>query len=463
MCACGARAPHRVGWSRSMSFGWPLHQRNASLGAIPFSDVSATASNEQPACACAHTRSRHCALSLSRGGGACALAACARRAALDVVGSCPSEESCTTERHLPLGVRPCSDVRAKASNEQPACACAHTRSRHCALSLSLEEVQHARWRCASAAPRWLESVHALRQPTAPAKRPSPSVHGRALTSQPRPPTSSRLALVRTRDHATTLALFREEAQHATRGVGTPRRAGGNRPMLFRSPLRQRDRPFLQCTAVLRHASRCLQRAVDLRVCAHANAPLRYLSLGRRRNTRACGVRAPRCAGCSRPMPFGRTLHQREVSILRCSTVLPRASRGLERAAGLRVCAHAIAPLRSLSLGRRRSMRTRGVGAPRRAGGNRSMPFGCPLRQRDHLLPRCTAVLRHASCCLRRTAGLRVCSYAIAPFRSLSLWRRRSTCACGVRAPRRAGLSQCMPFRTPLRQRDRPVSRCTATL
>ena len=111
--ACGARAPRRAGWSRSMPYGRPLHQRDGlSLGARPCSDVPAAASNEQPACACAHTRSRHCARSLSGGGAARALAARARRAALVGVGPYPMEGHCTSETASP-------SVQGRAPTCQP--------------------------------------------------------------------------------------------------------------------------------------------------------------------------------------------------------------------------------------------------------------------------------------------------------------------------------------------------------
>ena len=230
MCACGARAPHRAGWSRSMPFGWPLLQRNAPLGTIPCSDVLATASNEQPACACAQTRKRHCAISLSGGGEARALVACARRAALVVVGLCPLDGHCASERPLPFGARPCSDMPAAASSEQPACACAHTRSRHCAAS-SREKAHHARlWR-ARAVLRWLASVHTLWKLTAPARRPSPSVHGSALMCHARPPISSWRSHERSRELSTARSLSEEGAARAC-GTRTPRRAGWSRNVPF---------------------------------------------------------------------------------------------------------------------------------------------------------------------------------------------------------------------------------------
>jgi len=69
------------------------------------------------------------------------------------------------------------------SLREVACSCS-ALARHCALSHLGEEAQHARFRSACATPRRLESTHALWKATAPAGRPSPSVHGRAPTCQP---------------------------------------------------------------------------------------------------------------------------------------------------------------------------------------------------------------------------------------------------------------------------------------
>ena len=72
------------------------------------------------------------------------------------------------------------------------------------------------WRLRSthAAPRLLKPVHALRKPASPAGRPSPSVHGRALTCQPRPPTSSRRSRVHAHERATARSLSGGGAEHA---------------------------------------------------------------------------------------------------------------------------------------------------------------------------------------------------------------------------------------------------------
>ena len=93
---------------------------------------------------------------------------------------------------------------------------AHVRKkkRHRLRSLSREEAHHARLRLARAAPCWLGSIHALWKPTVPARRPSPSVQGPALTCQPRPPTSSVVAHVRMKKIHRMRPLSREVAYHA---------------------------------------------------------------------------------------------------------------------------------------------------------------------------------------------------------------------------------------------------------
>ena len=96
------------------------------------------------------TRERATAHSLSGGDAASALAARARQAALFGVSPCPSEAHCAVESALSLGARSCTDVPAVASDEQPAFACAHTRTRHGALSLGRRRSMRA---CGVCAPR----------------------------------------------------------------------------------------------------------------------------------------------------------------------------------------------------------------------------------------------------------------------------------------------------------------------
>ena len=74
------------------------------------------------------------------------------------------------------------------------------------------------------------------------------------------------------------------------------------------------------------------------------APLRWLSLGRWRNTRACRARAPCRARCDRYTHYERAPYRRETSLLRRNTVVRRVSCDLQRAAGIHV-AREQAPLR----------------------------------------------------------------------------------------------------------------------
>ena len=142
-------------------------------------------------------------------------------------------------------------------------------------------------------------------------------------------------------------------------------------------------------------------------CAHTQTRHHALSLGRRRSRRACGVRAPRLAGCSRSLSYERPLRQRDGPFPRCTAVLRHASRGTR-------VRH-----RALFLGRRFSTHAYGVCALRRATWSRVVPYESPLRQRDGPLPRCTAVLRRASGGHQRAAGVCFCAHANASRRALS--------------------------------------------
>ena len=254
-----------------MPFGRPLHQQEASLGAIPCSDVRAAASNEQPAYARAHTRTRHCACSLSGWGGARALVARVRRAALDVVDICLLKGHCASERPLPFGARPCSDMPAAASIDQPVCACAHTRSRHCAAS-SREEAQHARLRRAPCRAGWrrfksYESL--LRQRDGPLL-PCAAVLQRASRGL------QRAAGGRMSDHANSIprALSDEGAARAC-GARTSSRAGWSRIVPFWRPLHQREAILgaIPCSdvpvAVTNEQPVCACAHTGSRHCAHS--------------------------------------------------------------------------------------------------------------------------------------------------------------------------------------------------
>ena len=84
-------------------------------------------------------------------------------------------------------------------------------------------------------------------------------------------------------------------------------------------------------------------------CAHTRSRHCTLSLRRRRSTCAREVHASRHAGWSRPIPYESTLRQQNGPLARCTAVLRHASRGLQRAAYLRMCVRKIAPLHARSL------------------------------------------------------------------------------------------------------------------
>ena len=91
-------------------------------------DVPAVAFNEQPASR--RTQARYCVGCLWGGGAARTLTTRARRAALVVIGPCPTKGYCTGKKPSPLGARPCSNVPAVASNERPPFAW-RTKACHC--------------------------------------------------------------------------------------------------------------------------------------------------------------------------------------------------------------------------------------------------------------------------------------------------------------------------------------------
>ena len=114
----------------------------------------------------------------------------------------------------------------------------------------------------------------------------------------------------------------------------------------------------------------------------ACAPLRSLSLGRRRSTRPSEVRPPRRASGTRSMRYARALPEREAALLATQDHAPTCQPWPSlRVMWVARAARACAPLRSLSLGRRRSTRASEVRAPRRTGGTRSVRYARALPER----------------------------------------------------------------------------------
>ena len=247
---------------------------------------------------------------------------------------------------------------------------------------------------------------------------------------------------------TPKSLFADQSGTQARHARAPHHAVCGRSVSYGRALRQREASTLRCKAALRRASRVIQRTAALHVHTHAIVSLRSLSLGRRRSRRARHTRARRAALVIL-VPYrmkGHYTSERALSFdARPCCDVPAA---VSRKAGLSVCTHAIATLRLLSLGRRRSTCARGACSPHRAGCNRSMPFEGHCTSEKALsfgAKPCSDVPAAAS----RAASLRVCAHAIAPLRSLSLRRKRITRACGARAPRRAGCCWSLPYESTL--------------
>ena len=288
---------------------------------------------------CARNQAPLRALSLPGGGAARSLAKCARRAALVGLGFCPMEAHSASKTALSLGARSRSNVPAAASNKLLSCACAQDKAPPRALSLSREGAARAHAAYARVAPLWLGWDFALRRPTAPARRPSPSVHGRNPMCQPRPPTSSFLAHVRKKKRHRARSLSREEAQHARlrRARAVPRWFESV-PALWEPTVPTR-RPS---SSVHGCAPTCQPRPQTSRFLAYVrkkpSATARALSAGKRRSTLAGEVRAPRRAGWTRFLPYGSPQCQRDSPLSRCTVAIQCASRGLQQAAFLRMWA-----------------------------------------------------------------------------------------------------------------------------
>ena len=187
-------------------------------------------------------------------------------------------------------------------------------------------------------------------------------------------------------------------------------------MRYDGALNRQEASLLSCKTVVRRASCDLQCTAGFRT-TDARAPLRWLSLGRWQNTRACRARATCRASCDRIARRRETLRWREASHSRCKAVVRRASCGFQqRTAGFRVT-DAQPLLRWLSLGRWRKTHACRVRTPCRASCDRFTRPEMALHWRKASLLRPKTVVRRASCALQCTAGFRV-TYAQAPLRWL---------------------------------------------
>ena len=222
-----------------------------------------------------------------------------------------------------------------------------------------------------------------------------SVQGRAATCLLRPPTQSRLSRdKRTGARLRCLSLRQTRSKRAC-DARAPRRNGCGRSVRLFMAMHQRGVSSVRCKAVVRCA-RCAPPYNQLSRGKRAGAPLRWLSLGMRRSTRACDARTVRRDGHGRSARHRRPLHQGKAS----HSVQDRAATCLLRPpthSRLSRNKHAGAPpLRWLSFGMRRSSRAFDAHAPRRDGCGRPVFDERPLHQRE---ASCSVQGRAATCLL----------------------------------------------------------------
>ena len=106
--------------------------------------------------------------------------------------------------------------------------------------------------------------------------------------------------------------------------------GYGQPMAYERALPRREASLLSaraCGATCQLRPPTPSQRRDSRA---AQARRRSLSLGRRRSTQACCVRAPCRAACGWPRPYERALHWQDASLLRRAPVVRRASCALQR-------------------------------------------------------------------------------------------------------------------------------------
>ena len=193
-------------------------------------------------------------------------------------------------------------------------------------------------------------------------------------------------------------------------------------------------PLFRCTAALRRASRGLRRAAGVRLCAHASAP----HFDRRRSTHACVMRAPCRADWSRSMSNEKPLCHPKGPFSRCTTVLRCTSCGLRPPVGECVCVHANAPPRARSREEAQHARSRRACAAPPLLGVGSCPIKAHCTSEADLFSVHGRALTYQPWPPTSSRRLRVRTLERAT--RFSLGRRRSTRACGVRAPHRTGRS-----------------------
>ena len=346
--ACRARAPCRPAATCLRDLEeCCTGERPLCFRARPWCDVRAVTSIALPAFAW-HGCKGHCSGCLSGGGRTRKLAMRARRAALVVVCLHDPKGHCTGGRPFPLGVRHCCNMRAVTSNRQPAFAWP-THEPHCVGCVSGGDrprklaARERRVALAAAGPGASERYCTGGRHLIFGARPWCDV--RALTSS----SAASIRVARAQAPLRWLSLGRWRNTRAFRAQ-TPCRAECDRSACPEIELHRRKGSLLRCKMVVRRASCVLQRTTGIHM-ARTQAPLRWLSLVRWRKHEivACTLRR---AGCSRSTPYARTQHTREASLLRCKTVVRRASCDLQQRSrhsrGTRTSATAVAVSRKMA-------------------------------------------------------------------------------------------------------------------
>jgi len=330
-CACSAlaRLCARSLWGRGPARALPTRARRTALAILAPRTMEGHCTSERPPFlrrqACAFTcqpcpslseialcsaLARLCALSLWGRGPARALPTRARRTALAILAPCTMEGHCTSERPPFLRRQACAfTCQPCPSLSEVARACS-ALARLCARSLWGRGPARAlptrarRAALATLAPRTLKGhctserpAFLLRKPVLPRASPAPHC-ARWL---------ARVARLR----VSALALSGDEAQHvrfrrtapATLAPRTLERhcTSERPPFLLRQPVLPRASPAPHC-------SRWLARVARLRISALA------LSGDEAQHVCFRRARAPRQAGDTRSMHYGRALHEREAAV-----------------------------------------------------------------------------------------------------------------------------------------------------
>ena len=371
-----------------------------------------------------------------------------------------------------------SACEPRAPHEQPTCVSAQIRTSLTAraLSLSREEAQQARLRRAGALPRWLESVHILWKPTAPAGRPSPTVYDRASACEPRAPHEQPTcvsAQVRTAPTARARSLSGGSAARALATCGGPTALVGVGPYRTKDYCTSETTVSLDARPYFGLRAACSTRAADLRECPSQNCANRARS-----RSLSGGSAARALATCGRPAALVEVNPCSLETYCASGTAVSLGTRpcfGVRaacstRASDLRECAsqNCANRARSLSLlggSAARVLATYGRPAALVGVGSYPLEAYCARWTAvSHGLRPCFGV---RAMCSTQAGGLRECASQNCANRacSRSLSGGSAACAhatCG-RPAALVGVGPCSLEAHLLRQQDGRLHRCTAVL